>query len=502
MVWFARAEQDAARPRAAPDWFDGGALLLTAVFVLVQLLRPLPASLIQTDSPAYLNFASTRTAGYPLFLRVVEHLPGGLHSLPLLQLAIYGLAALFLCGSFRRLSGSKFATAMLLALLLGNGQVTRLSFMIMTELIFLSCLMLLLGIFCRLLRVPRWPTLALASLITGLAVLIRPAGYALVVSLPVVAWWCWRDGLAARQTVLAAAMPYIVVLGSGITAYHAEHGLWRTETFAGRTLLGKAAAVAYAARPEKDDRIIRSIAMAVAPDRAVIAQAPSLFDRFRLMVPYYDIWRYKTAYNALLAQTKIPKGDLAALDQRMAQVSLTTIAAAPSAYLADVALNYGALWALPDAMTHTELAHFRTLLSMLEPLPDLGRYPRWHREHSDVLIWALRGFMLTALAASLWWSWRFVANAIFHSPLPPLARLGFVVGILVHSSFLLTAAVQAAIPRYAWAMWPALSVLFVSAVFVCSDPVQRALAGIGAPRSLSAKLDNSHGAADRSGIIA
>ena len=100
MVWFARAEQDAARPRAAPDWFDGGALLLTAVFVLVQLLRPLPALPIQTDSPGYLNFASTRTAGYPLFLRVVEHLPGGLIACPCFSSRSMGLPHFFYAAHF------------------------------------------------------------------------------------------------------------------------------------------------------------------------------------------------------------------------------------------------------------------------------------------------------------------------------------------------------------------------------------------------------------------
>ena len=495
MVGVAGAQQGAAHTRMAPDWFDGATVLLTALFVLARLLRPAPAELMQVDSPDYLSFAPTRTAGYPLFLRLVERLPDGLHGLPLLQFGLYGLAALFLCSSFRRLSYSKFASTLLLALLLGNGQVTRLSFMIMTESLFLSCLILLLGFFCLLLRAPRWPTLALASLVTGLAVLIRPAGYALVVSLPVVAWWCRRDGLPARQAVLAAVLPYLVVLGGGIAAYHAKHGLWRTETFVGRTLLGKAAAVADAARPEKGREIIRAIAAAVAPDRAAIARGPSWLDRFRLTVPYYDTWRYKTAYDALLAHTEIPKDDLAALDRSMAHVSVAIIAAAPGAYLADVALNYGALWWLPDAVTHAELAHFRALLSALEPLPDLGRYPAWHHEHSDGVIWVLRGLMLTAFAASLWWGGRLVAGAVVHRPLSPLARLGFVAGLLVHASFLLTAAVEAALPRYAWAMWPALSILFVSAAFVCSEQVRRALAVLGALRSSSMEQGHSHGGA-------
>jgi 4-amino-4-deoxy-L-arabinose transferase-like glycosyltransferase len=140
-------------------------------------------------------------------------------------------AALLLASSFRRLSGSNAAGGLLLVLLLGNGQVIRLSFMIMTESLFLSCFMLLLALFCRLVREPGWQALALASLVAGLAVLIRPAGYALLVSLPLVAWWSWRGGVLASQAVFATVLPCVLILGAGMAAYHSEHGLWRTQTF-------------------------------------------------------------------------------------------------------------------------------------------------------------------------------------------------------------------------------------------------------------------------------
>jgi hypothetical protein len=363
-------------------------------------------------------------------------------------------------------------------LLLGNAQVTRLNFMIMTEALFLCCLMLLLALCCQLVRKPRWQTLGMASLAAGLAASIRPAGYSLIVSLPVIAWWCWRDGLPARRTVLAAALPYLATLGLGMIAYHAEHGLWRTETFVGRTLLGKAAAIVDANPTENEPKIIRSIAAAVAPDRAVIDRAPTVFDRFRLIVPYYDLWRYGTVSTIVAGQADIPKGDIVALDRRMEAVALEVIAAAPAAYFADVALNYGALWWLPDAMTQAQLARFRAFVAALEPLPDLGRYPAWHRDHSDAVIWALHGFMATAFAVSLWWGFYLIASIVRGTPLPPLARMGVVAAILVHASFLLTAAVEAGLPRYAWALWPALSILFVSGLGACSQSVRSTPGGL------------------------
>jgi hypothetical protein len=455
------------RTDRAPDWFAPATALFTALVVGVQLLRPAPVELMQADSQSYLKFTAIRTAGYPLFLRLVEHLPGGLIGLPWLQFGVYGVSAWLLAGSFRRLSGSNIAGALLLILLLGNVQVTRLSFMILTEPLFLSCLMLLLALFCRLVQTPRWPTLALASLVAGAAILIRPAGYALLVSLPFVSWWSWRGALPARQTVLAATLPCLMALGFGVAAYHAEHGLWQTQSFAGSNLFGKAGAVIDVTRVKQEPESIRWIAATVAPDRAVIDRAPTVFDRFRLLVPYYDIWRWQTLYQALLRRTGLPSTDPIALDQAMFRSSVEVIASVPVAFLSDVVLNYAALWWLPDAMTHRQLAQFRAYLASLGPLPHLGQYAAWHHEHNDFVIWALHGFMAAALASSLWWAWRLVASAFTRAPLSPLARMGVLAALMVHASFLLTAVATGGIPRYAWAMWPALSVLFVSGLLAC-----------------------------------
>jgi hypothetical protein len=467
-----------ARDRvSAPDWFGRATALLTTLAVGFLLLRPAPAALMQGDSQSYLGFAATRTAGYPLLLRLVEHLPGGLLDLPYLQLGLYGLAAWYFACAFRRLTGSNLAGVLLLVLLLGNGQVTRFSFMIMTESTFLSCLMLLLALFCQLARTPRLQTLALASLFAGLAVLVRPVGYALLASLPVAGLWSWRDALPTRMVISCAALPCLAALGFGMAAYYAEHGVWRTQSFLGSNLFGKAAAIVDARLPGPDADTIAWMAQTVAPDRAVIERSPTVFDRYRLLERYYDIWRQRTLYDPLPARTGTPKEDLAALDRTMLGLSLEVIRAAPGAYLADVALNYAALWCLPDAMTQAQLARFRAFLAALGPLPDLGQYPPWHQEHNDAVIWGLFGFMMTALASTFWWSWCGAMGTITHTPIPPLARFGFVAGLMVHACFLLTAAVQAGLPRYVWAMWPALSVLSVSGLLGVWQGVRGARSG-------------------------
>jgi hypothetical protein len=143
-------------------------------------------------------------------------------------------------------------------------------------------------------------------------------------------------------------------------------------------------------------------------------------------------------------------------------------------YLGDVALNYATLWWLPDAMTHRQLANFRAFVASLGPLPDLIGYPAWHREHSDVGIWMLHGFMMAALASSVWWAWRLAARPSLALPYHHSRGWGFVTGLVVQASFLLTASLQAGSPRYVWAMWPAISILFVSGVLACSEALRRA----------------------------
>lgn len=447
------------------DWYAVAMAAFAALAVAAQLLWPPPVALMQADSQGYLDFAPVRTVGYPLFLRmVVEHLPGGLAALPALQLGLYALAALLLATSFQRLTHSNVAGGTLLVLLLGNTQVTRLAFMVMTEPLFLSCLMLLLALFCRLASVPRWTNLALASMTAGVAVLIRPAGYALLVSLPVLAWWSWRDGLWFPWAILAGALPCLAVLAAGMAAYHAEHGSWRTQTFLGNQLLGKAAAIVDTSAAGRKAANIGWMAETVAPDRAVIDRASTWFDRYRLTVPYYGVWQGRTLYDQVPAHTGIASGDAIALDDAMLDLSLRAIAAAPTAYLADVALNYSALWWLPDAMTRAQLARFRAFLAALGPLPDLGQYPPWHQERSDAVVWALHAFMMLALASSLWWGWQAATGALHRTTLAPLARLGFAAALIAHGSFLLTAALSTGVPRYAWAMWPTLSILAVSVV--------------------------------------
>lgn len=453
----ARGEPPGDAPAGRRLWFDGPAAVLAALVAGVVLWQAGAAAVMQPDSASYLAFAPSRTIGYPWFLRLARHLPGGLDAVPALQLALYAVAAVLLAGSCRRLARSNLAGAALLLLLLGNSQVTRLCLMILSEPLFLCVLMLLLALASRLAQRPGWQSLALASLVAGLAVLVRPAGYALAVALPVLAWWGRSGGLRTRHAIAAVALPYLVVLGLGMAGYHAAHGAWRTQSFLGSNLLGKAAAAANAVPPGESSQTTRWMAAATAPAQAAIDRAPSTFDRFRLLVPYYDVWRQKLGES-------LPDGtgaadDPVAHDRAMLAASLEVIAAAPAAYLADVALNLAALWWLPDAMTQAELARFRAFIDGIGPLPDLGQYPPWHQQRSDAVVWGLRCFMMLALASSVWWIGRAALGIIRRATLPALARLGFVAAMIVHASFLLTAAVQAGIPRYTWAMWPALGVL-------------------------------------------
>lgn len=417
-------------------------------------LHPPAVALMQLDSSGYVEFAATRSPGYPLFLRAVQAVAGGLDAVPAVQLGLYGAAALFLALGVLRLAGAVPALLILLVTL-GNVEIVKFAFMAMTEAPYIALLMAVLGALARWLAGGRAGWLAAAAALTGVAILVRPAGYALLAVLPpAVLWQVWRHRDGWLRAVLVTALPVVAVLAAGATAYHARHGAWATQSFLGSNLIGKAAPLADGTEPSRHPALVRWIHDVTAPTAGLPDAAEDWQARFLLIAPLYDHWRWQQVMPGLAARTGLDPADDKALNALSTELGLDILLAHPMAYAADVALNLWALWTVPDALTPAGTERFQALLAGLEPLPPL-HFAYEARARNPVLVYGLRGVLAVALLASLLAVAVVLRRALVRTEVAPALFLAFLAALLAHASLILVAGVQAGLPRYLWSAWPA-----------------------------------------------
>lgn len=403
------------------------------------------------DSESYLDFAPHRSPGYPAFLALVP-----LAAVPAVQLALFAGALLFLAEAVRRLTGSVIAGAAVVVLIFANAELVAYVDWVLSESLFASLAMVALGCLALALghaNPARW--LAACALAVGAAILVRPAGYPLLV-LPALAWLLTPP--RRPLGLVAAVAPTMAVLALGALTMVAVHGVWSTQSFLGNNLIGKAARLADPALDGPHPEVVAAMAAAVDPDRPALAAVEHWRDRFLVLVPLYDLWRWDRLWPALpdLAGTDDP----AAVDRVARDASLGVIAARPGAYAADVGLNWLALWTLPNHMTAKEAAAFDARLAALDPRPSLMPRPRQVR--GGVWIWGRRLVLAAGLVATV------VAGAVAlralvrRQSLAPVWGLALSAAVVVQGSLLLTALLQAGLPRYVWSAWPSLVVLVVA----------------------------------------
>src|SRR5262245_58486104 len=109
-----------------------------ALFAAVTLIQPAYFPLLEADSTSYLDFHSSRTAIYPVFLRVMGQLGLSPERIAYSQVALFSLALMVLLAALLRAGISRpmiLLTALALAL---NGYFSSLLRTILSESIFVS----------------------------------------------------------------------------------------------------------------------------------------------------------------------------------------------------------------------------------------------------------------------------------------------------------------------------------------------------------------------------
>jgi len=183
-------------------------------------------SVSHDDSLGLLHFASLHTSAYPLLLDVVGALSGNAENVVFLQVALAGLSAAFLslCLLYRfRCQGAAW---LLLIALLANPFLVRVHFWILTDSLFASFLMLILGVLLLIDAAPTLGRLLALSVLMALISDIRPLAMSLWPLWVFIFWLYWLR-LPSRNLLILLAilvLPLGFIHGADKYYHHKVHG--------------------------------------------------------------------------------------------------------------------------------------------------------------------------------------------------------------------------------------------------------------------------------------
>jgi hypothetical protein len=422
--------------------------LLSAVF----LIFPPVTELIQVDSPSYIDFHVSRTIGYPAFLWLIKKVPGNLHCVPFIQLALYAGGCSFLAQRLYQLKPTRLGLLLTLvatSLIMLHPEIIKYHFQAMSESFSLSILLFLLGLWIDFTQNKHPQTLATISLLIGVGILLRPSGYASISLLLLALWLLGKEAFYAPHRWLSAlVVPLALMIFLGSAANFLVHGFWGTQSFLGHTLIGKVTFImrenVITPEPEK----YKQLYQAVVPIQQVVDGLPNPQTRQLLRAPYYDVVRYQ-----ITGKIFPPDHDWNVVWRDMA---FAVIKDNPAGYFKDILENYTALWIYPQATSYENAAQFLKHFEAIRPLPYMDHYPFTLR---GVPAWFALFFHL-CFTVALFISFYSLVGALV-APRHRWIAMAAGGSWLIHSHYLLTACVQAGLTRYAISLWPAIVVICI-----------------------------------------
>lgn len=400
-----------------------------------------PPRLWNGDSAGYVNWSPFRTPGYPAFLSAVALVSPSFGALRLVQSACFVLATVFFCDGVAQLAPRRW-----LAIGLGCGVLLIPAFWkrageIRPEILFVCLIELFFGASALALaaRRARWGAMAGAAL--GLAILVRPVGYALVPGLLAVATAIWRRQGARPAGALVA--PLLGLLASTSLANGVLRGYYGTQAFGGVLFLGKVAPLIPGDGFGDPVSARMGAALSDLHPRVEGAGNSDLF------------WISQQTYTPLLWNRLEPLlaasggNDPVAMNQIASAVSRAALTRDPRLYARLVAVHLESMWTWPWITTRDRIAPIQELMESA-PLRDALDDPTRFHDFVDVLVpeW-LYCVKLAVLACAFGLCCLLPFLALATGLVDPLLVLTAAAALSLQTYNLAVAAIDVAISRFA-----------------------------------------------------
>lgn len=454
-----RTDAQGDRQARAARWLPWALGLLAVAYVAVLWTNPLGEPTYSFDSESYLEFHTTRTAGYPLFLDLTEAVFGTVDAAPGVQLTLGAASFAFLAWSIHRAFGAPLLAFLVALSLFGNPELARYHASILTESPFVSLLCVMMGAMALLIARPTPTRAAASALACGMAIAIRPAGLSLLPIWPILLWFLW-DRTAGQRRRLAAA-----VLAPLALCALAESVVWRANhpdrasrpSLVNLHLFAKALVMESVPLAENDelDRFLGTARARMAPARQFIAGAPDWQTWLLLLSRYewagqYELFRDEV--DTLAEQRGTIGNDL------MGDIGWRAVAAAPVAWARNSLSHYVGLWTVYELITPATSERYAAYVQPARvPFFETGTIRSFHPAHAAG--WPSRvvmagGFLVTVLSVGIAGVRRWRGRG---AGLDGRLVLAAVCGLLVHGHYLLVALFSTAVVRYSLAVWPLLA---------------------------------------------
>jgi hypothetical protein len=331
-------------------WVFGLVTVILAIIINLTMLKYTDfRPCLEPDSGSYLDFSLVRTGGYPAIVLGIHALTGDVRWMVPFQLNLLLLSLAWLGYSVGRLAGTIWLGLLLTLLCFATVPLLLLTYQILTEATFTAFIALHCAFVANYLRTRRWEHAVAAGTMLVIVILIRPAGYSLLLGIPLVAWLVTTDRF---RSMLQLGIPVVAGLVLASLVNYTQFGVFSTQSFGGYSILGH---TLFLLEPEDGASteiapMIREIANEVAPLGRPVrdAQFPK------------EAWlRTMNLYNELLWGRTVPKlvkllGESAPsltgveLGKRINdlgfRIALIAIRAHPYEYARHVLANYYGMW--------------------------------------------------------------------------------------------------------------------------------------------------------------
>jgi len=451
---------------------------MTAVFALCAAyalfcLVTNPAGPITTpDSIHYLNMTPIVPLGYPFFLKITGT-PGAIIAQPI----IFSAALAFMGRAIVRSTRSTWLAVATVAGCMIVPQIREYHASILSESLFLSLLIVLLGLSIRFAYHPTWRVMVLVAITVGVSAVVRRTGFAFVpVMLLMVLMQ--RHQLRPSQSALllvATLAPFAAIVASEQVLAPIVHA-GAPSSLMGRHLFAKAALIEAPPAQPSQDAVRRALdgqlETTLAPIRTVLAQAP--YAARGVLTIYYETCLQGGC--AAEARALTQETNEARQTEVMGAAGLARIQRAPLNFLRLTWLHYGSLWTV-NRLRHPDTAPvLNQFIAEHRPMP----FEEYALGPGRTLVfdaspnvryaqWAI--FVVAVITGAL--AVTGIAGAVMGTRLPPELAVASVAALTAHGGLILTALLAAGLTRFLLGVWPALVVACAFGGWTVSQKIRR-----------------------------